>query len=122
MILHTAWLRSWGSGQGEAIYFQKSDKPGNSSHNILIRNSLFENTKLVMHFDTFGAASQVGPDQKYVGIENSTFFNIRDNGFGLVIDAPYDNVNGVYLGTGDITNSTMIDSDNNWTEELLERV
>ena len=102
------------------LAFNKSDLKGNNAPNIWVTNSLFDGGQLVIHFNDQGFPETVGPNTKYVGIDSCTFRNITNKiGTGLIIDAPLDRVNDVYLGSGDITNSTMIDSDNNWTDEFL---
>ena len=103
------------------VVWDKSDLSGNSSPNIMVKNSIFDGGKLVIHFNDLGDPSNVGPNTKYVGLEGLTVRNIRDNGNGLVIDAPLDRTNMVYLGNNDINNSTMEGSDNNWTEDFLLR-
>jgi hypothetical protein len=101
------------------VVFVRSDNPGNSAPNINIANSVFDGGKLVIHFSDMGFPELVSVDTKYVGIENCLFKNIRDNGNGLVIDSPKVWGTDIFLGSDDINNSTMIDSDNNWTEEFL---
>ena len=102
----------------QPIYFEFSDKPGNSSPNMHFIGILVNGGQLAIHFDDLQNPAAVNPDTKYPEIVDSFFCNIRNqNGTCLVSDAPYDINNGVYKVV--VRNSTLEESDGNWDDSAL---
>ncbi len=102
----------------QPISFSKSEKLGNSAANINLLRVYVNGGQLGIHFNAQTNTNPVTLDTKYPKLDSCTFTNIKNtNGTGLVIDAPYDITNNIYKV--EITNSTMNNSDGNWTEQAL---
>ncbi len=102
----------------EHLFFQKSDLVGNTSANILFYDSIIKGGQLAMHFDDKGEPETVNSNTMYAGAENTLFHGITAaDGVGLIVDAPHDRTNDVFLSY--FNNCIMQNSDNNWTIQHL---
>lgn len=92
------------------IFFDLSEKPDNTGPSIWIRDSIFEGGQRVIHCNT-GTGIGIGANTKFVGLDNCTFRDIRDNGNGIVIDNIFDQQRNCCVGIQFYNNNVLVNSD-----------